>query len=52
MLELLGFFEVNADSATHIIILVVDWELHLLLGIPDFMILLVLLEVELDVDFH
>lgn len=50
MFELLGLFEVNTDSANHIIILVVDWELHLLLGIPDFMILLVLLGVELDLD--
>ena len=50
MLVLLGVLELEADSAVHIIILVVDGQLDLFLALADLVGLLPLLGVELDVD--
>lgn len=52
MFILLGILEGDGDGATHIVILVVDGQLDLLLAVAYLVVLLVLLEIELDVDFH
>lgn len=50
MLVLLGVLKVDIDGATHIIILIVDWQLDLLLSVADLMVLLIGRRIELYVD--
>ena len=52
MLVLLGILEGDGDSATHIVILIVDWQLHLILPSPNLMILHILSKVEFYIHLH
>lgn len=52
MLELLGVLEGDVDRARDVVVLVVDRQLELLLPHADFVLLLVLPQLELYVDLH
>lgn len=50
MLILLSVFELDSDSARHVIVFVVDRQLDLLLANAYLVVLLIVLQVEFDVD--
>jgi hypothetical protein len=52
VLELLGVLEGDVDGPGDVVVLVVDGQFELLLPHSDFMLLLVLPQLELDVDLH
>jgi hypothetical protein len=52
MLKLFGLFERDGGCSTHIIIFVVDWQFNLFFVLPDFMVLLIVFLVKLDIDFN
>jgi hypothetical protein len=48
----LGVLEGDGDGAAHIIVLVVDWQFDFIFSTANFMILLVFLGIEFDIDIY